>query len=115
MNDSRQRWRRFLADIAVYGIAFGVTNVISYLYVVAAGRTLKDDEFGVFNAILGLITLAGMVATSVQIAVTEATVRQSSRAGVAAFMRLTLRCALPLTLLVTVAAMPFASIIGAHA
>jgi len=103
------------ADIAVFGIAFGFTNLISYLYLVIAGRTLAAADFGVFNALLGLITLSGFLATSMQLAVTQAAARNPGQSGFAVLMRTTLQFAFPGIGLLVLAAMPFAAAIGADA
>ena len=114
MSGVRPDWRTVSADIAVFGIAFGFTNVISYLYLVIAGRTLAGSDFGVFNALLGLITLCGFLANSVQLAVTQAAAQNASRSELAVLMRTTLQSALPSTTLLVLAAMPFAAVIGAN-
>jgi O-antigen/teichoic acid export membrane protein len=115
MTDFQPSWRIIFADVALFGVAFGLTNVISYLYIVIAGRTLAAPEFGVFNALLGLMTLSGILATSVQLAVTQTAATSRSRPAFMALMRTTLRFALPGIALLTLAALPFASIIGANA
>ena len=103
------------ADIAVFGIAFGFTNVISYLYMIIAGRTLAPAQFAVFNALLGLVTLCGFLAGSIQIAVTQATAQNSGRSALALLMRTTLQFAVPGIGVLVLAAMPFAPAIGADA
>ena len=107
--------QRLSADIVVFGIAFGFTNLISYLYLVIVGRTLAAADFGVFNALLGLVTLSGFLATSMQLAVTQAAALTPGLAGLAVWMRTTLRFAFPSTALLVLAGMPFAPAIGADA
>jgi O-antigen/teichoic acid export membrane protein len=113
MSVVRQGWRTFSVDIVVYGVAFAGTNAISYLYLVIAGRTLAAADFGVFNALLGLITLCGFLASSVQFAVTQATARKPDHSALAAFLRIVLQFALPGIALLVLAGIPFAAAIGA--
>ena len=108
-------WRNLVSDTALFGLVFGLTNVISYLFVVVTGRMLLPAEFGVFNALLGLLTMAGAIAGAVQAAVTRAVSQHADRATFAALMRTTWRVAMPVTGMLTVVAIPFASTIGANA
>lgn len=115
MTTKHRNWRAILLDTALFGLVFGLTNIVSYLYVVVAGRSLAPSEFGVFNALLGLITMGGVFASSLQVAVTRAVVADARRASLAPLFRSVWRLALPGTVVLTIAAMPFASRIGANA
>ncbi len=108
-------WRVIFADTIIFGLVFGLSNVISYLYVVVAGRNLLPAEFGVFNALLGLLIMTGAFAGSLQVAVTRAVSKHANRDTFASLMHGTWRFALPGTVLLTSAALPFASRIGADA
>ena len=50
---------------------FMLTNLLSYCYILIAGRQLSPSEFGAFNALLGVITIGAIFATSLQVAVTR--------------------------------------------
>ena len=115
MTIAHHGWRTIVTDVFVFGVAFGLANVISYLYVVIAGRTLLPAQFGVFNALLGVIAISGFLAASLQLAITQAATLNPSRRALAALMRGTWRIALPGIALLTLASMPFAAAIGASA
>lgn len=102
-----------VADLVLYAATFSVTNVVSYVYLIVIGRTLTAAEFGVFNALSGLIAIAGSFAASFQIAVTQAAAHSPVRPTLAALMRVTARRAVPALVLVTALALPFADTIGA--
>ena len=115
MRRKHHTWRVIFADTIIFGLVFGLSNVISYLYVVVAGRNLLPAEFGVFNALLGLLIMTGAFAGSLQVAVTRAVSKHANRDTFASLMHGTWRFALPGTVLLTSAALPFASRIGADA
>lgn len=100
-------------DVAVFGLAFGTSSALAYVYIVVAGRTLAEAEFGVFNALLGLITLASFFATSVQLAATQAAADPAGARGLATLVRTTLVYAAPIVTAIALAGIPFASQIGA--
>jgi O-antigen/teichoic acid export membrane protein len=102
-------------DVTVFGLAFGMSSVLSYVYVLVAGRTLAEAEFGVFNALLGLITLASFFATSVQLAATQAAADPAGARGLTSLVRTTLVHAAPMIVAIALVGMPFASEIGASA
>ncbi len=106
-------WRTVLTDVLAVSITFGLVNVISYLYVVIAGRTLTPVEFGVFNVFAGVIGISGFLAGAWQLAVTQAATGSVSRTAVDALMRHTFRLTFPGITLATLVAMAFASQIGA--
>lgn len=115
MKKGHHNWRVIFADTVMFGLVFGLTNVISYLFLVVAGRNLLPAEFGVFNALLGLLTMTGAFAGSLQVAVTRAVSEHANRDTFASLMRATWRFSLPGTVLLTIVALPFASRIGANA
>jgi len=106
-------WRHFLADTVVYGVIFGLTNVVSYLFIVLVGRTLAAHEFGVFTALVGAIVIAGFFAGPLQLAVTQAAALLPSLSGLKRLTRTTVRSAFACIVLLTLAAIPYASRIGA--
>ena len=106
-------WRVLVADLLFFGAAFAVVNIIAYLYIVIAGRTLAGEEFGVFNALFGLIAIAGFLGSSVQLAVTQAAALNPGRSALTALMRATFRIGFPIIALLTCAGLPAASAIGA--
>jgi len=106
-------WRVLVADLLFFGAAFALVNIIAYLYIVIAGRTLAAEEFGVFNALFGLIAIAGFLASSVQLAVTQVTALDPSRSALTALMRATFRIGSPIIAVLTCAGLPAASAIGA--
>jgi len=115
MGFARSDWKLLVADFAMFGVAFGLTSLVSYLYVVVAGRTLVEAEFGVSNALVGLISMFGFFAASVQLAATRASTRNPSRETVIALTRRMLFLAAPVLVVITLAAVPFAPAIGATA
>lgn len=105
----------FVSNTLWFTVLFGMGNVLSYVYVVIVGRQLTATQFGVFNALLGLITLAGVVANAVQTAVTSIAVRSPDRAALRAVNRRTAWMAVPAVVAVTLACLPLAPLIGADA
>ena len=112
---SREAARNFIADVGAYGFGFAATNVIAFAYIVAAGRTLRPTEFAVFNALFGLITVAGYFSTSIQLAATEAATRNSSISVLPTLVAHTARLLFPACALATIAALPFGPAIGVTA
>jgi len=112
---SREAARDFIADVGAYGFGFAATNVIAFAYIVAAGRTLAPAEFAVFNALFGLITVAGYFSTSIQLAATEAATRNSNNSVLPTLVAQTARLLFPACALITIAALPFGPAIGATA
>ncbi|QOJ13734.1 MAG: hypothetical protein HRU75_03355 [Planctomycetia bacterium] len=55
---------RFAGDAAYYFIVNGVMNVANYAFLLVAVRTLTKPEFGVFNALLALLTLSTVMMNS---------------------------------------------------
>ena len=62
--------RTLAGDTMVFAILFGLANVASYLFVVIAGRMLPPTQFGVFNALVGILGMAGIFISSLQAAIT---------------------------------------------
>ncbi len=114
ISNELRRWTALFKDAFLFGLVFGLTNVVSYPFIVFAGRNLVPVEFGVFNALLGLLTLAGVFATSLQVAVTKVVNSRVDGKALRSLMGMTLRIALPSTALLTIVALPFASQIGAR-
>jgi len=112
---SREAARNFIADVGAYGFGFAATNVIAFAYIVAAGRTLRPTEFAVFNALFGLITVAGYFSTSIQLAATEAATRNSSVSVLPTLVAHTARLLFPACALATIAALPFGPAVGVTA
>jgi O-antigen/teichoic acid export membrane protein len=102
-----------VTDVVVYGVAFGVANVVSYCYIVIAGRTLVPAHFGVFNALLGVIGILGFLAASLQLAITQAAAVDPSRQALRMLMRSTLRIAAPAVAVLAAVAIFCAAKIGA--
>ncbi len=100
-------------DVISVTAAFGLASIISYIYVVTAGRTLSAAQFGVFNTLLGLITISGFFASSLQLAVAQAAALHPTRHALDMVIRGTYRIASPGIVLLVLVAMPFASKIGA--
>ena len=100
-------------DVLVFAIGFGLASVISYVYILFAGRTLAADQFGVLNTLLGLIAICGFFGSSLQTAVAQAAISSPTRHALSTLIRQTARVAIPGMALVIVLAAPFASGIGA--
>lgn len=100
-------------DALVFAVGFGAASIISYAYILSAGRTLTSEQFGVLNTLLGLIAICGFFGSSLQAAVAQAAILNPTRPALSALVRRTARVAFPGMALVTVLAMPFASSIGA--
>ncbi|MCV2351391.1 hypothetical protein [Paucibacter sp. Y2R2-4] len=65
-------WLAAFWDALLFGVIFGLTNVISYGFIVMTGRSLKPADYGTFSALLGLISLGGVFANSIQAGATQA-------------------------------------------
>ena len=115
LTDAHHRWRPIVSDVVAFATAFGLTNVVSYLYIVLAGRMLLPEQFGVLNALVGAIAISGFLAASLQLAITEATTLHPTRPALATFMRSAWRIAFPAIPILTLASMPFAAAIEASA
>ena len=100
-------------DGLVFYLAFSLASILSYVYVVLSSWTLSADEFGVFNTLLGLIAISGFFASSLQLAVAQAAVSNPTRSALMALVLRTCQIAFPGVALITAAAIPFASTIGA--
>ena len=106
--------RRSMAiDVLVFAIGFGLASVISYVYILFAGRTLAADQFGVLNTLLGLIAICGFFGSSLQTAVAQAAISSPTRHALSTLIRQIARVAIPGMALVVVLAAPFAAGIGA--
>jgi O-antigen/teichoic acid export membrane protein len=106
-------WQVIVIDLAVFASTFVVAGVLALVYSVIAGRTLSAAQFGLFNALFGVITIASHLAASIQLAATNVAVRHAHRSGLRQLLISTRRMTLPGTVLVTVAAMPLAGSFGA--
>src|SRR3954453_8651471 len=106
-------WHVIAVDLVVFGVTFGAAGVLALVYSVIAGRTLSAAQFGLFNALFGVITIASHLAASIQLAATNVAVRHAHRSGLRQLLISTRRMTLPGTVLVTVAAMPLAGSFGA--
>lgn len=58
-------------DFLRYAAAHLLASMLAYLYVLLAGRWLSLTDFGIFSTLLGLLTLGGIYATGLQVAVTQ--------------------------------------------
>ncbi|MDN3920478.1 lipopolysaccharide biosynthesis protein [Roseateles violae] len=67
---------------------------MSYCYLLIAGRRLAAAEFGVFNALLGVITIGGFLASSLQVAATQIVRQRLDRDTLRYLLRIGLRMAL---------------------
>lgn len=108
-------WRVIVIDLAFFASTFVVAGLLALVYSVIAGRTLSAAQFGLFNALFGVITIASHLAASIQLAATNVAVRHAHKSGLRQLLISTRRMTLPSTLLVTVAVMPFAGSFGASA
>ena len=109
------RWQVIVIDLAVFASTFVVAGVLALVYSVMAGRTLSAAQFGLFNALFGVITIASHLAASIQLAATNVAVRHAHRSGLRQLLISTRRMTLPGIVLVTVVAMPLAGSFGASA
>jgi O-antigen/teichoic acid export membrane protein len=107
-------WRSLATDVAIYGSAYAVANGVAFLYIVVAGRTLSHDQFGLFNALFGLITVTGYFSVSVQLAATEAAALSQQRSALVGLMARMFRRAVPTIAFLTVAAIPLGAAIHAQ-
>lgn len=107
-----QGWQESFANTVLFGLVFGLTNLVSYLFLVVAGRSLLPAEFGVFNALLGLLTIGGIFASSIQVAVTREVTKDVGRDTLVSLIRAVWQIAIPGTALATIAVIPFAGRIG---
>ena len=106
--------RTLAGDTMVFAILFGLANVASYLFVVIAGRMLPPTQFGVFNALVGILGMAGIFISSLQAAITQSVVVVAGRATLVRMLRTIWRLGLVTTALGVLIASPFASSIGAN-
>jgi O-antigen/teichoic acid export membrane protein len=102
-------------DLAVFASTFVVAGALALVYSVIAGRTLSPAQFGLFNALFGVITIASHLAASIQLAATNLATRQAHAVALRQLLISTRRMTLAATLLVTLAVMPFAGWFGATA
>ena len=109
------RWRVIIIDLAVFASTFVVAGVLALVYSVVAGRTLSAAQFGLFNALFGVITIASHLAASIQLAATNVAARHAHPSGLRQLLTSARRMTLPGTVLVTLAVMPFAGLFGASA
>jgi len=58
-------------QLVVFTVLFALTNAISYVYVVISGRVLSPEYFAVLNALVGVVSLAGVLASAHQLEVTR--------------------------------------------
>src|SRR4051812_34773497 len=98
---SQHNWRTFTADVLTFSTTFGLATIAALLYIVVAGRTLSAHEFGVFNALLGVMTVASYLATSLQVAATQAAAWSPFKSCLARVANRTWRLTLLPTVLVT--------------
>ena len=68
----------FIVDNFWYGLSSILLNLLNYAYVLVALHYLSKGDFGAFNALVALLTLATVVANPLQLQVTK-TVSQSPR------------------------------------
>lgn len=72
LEENKKTWRSTLFEAILFGVIFGLTNVISYGYIVVAARKLPAVEYGTFSALMGLVALGGVFANSIQAGATQA-------------------------------------------
>ena len=108
-------WQAIVVDLAFFASTFVVAGVLALVYSVIAGRTLSSAQFGLFNALFGVITIASHLAASIQLAATDVATRHAHKFGLPQLLISTRRMTLPGTVLVTVAVMPLAGLFGASA
>ena len=110
-----RNWRRIFGDVVFYALVFSVNNIVSYLFIVIAGREFSAPEFGVFSALLGLITMAGIFSTSFQVATTQAVSLHADQAVLRGLIRHISRVTLPVISGLTLLMLPLGPRIGASA
>jgi O-antigen/teichoic acid export membrane protein len=88
-------------DLAVFASTFIVAGVLALLYSVLAGRTLSPAQFGLFNALFGVITLASHLAASIQLAATNIATREAHKLALRGVLISAARMTLPGTVLST--------------
>jgi O-antigen/teichoic acid export membrane protein len=108
-------WQVIAIDLAVFASTFIVAGVLALLYSVLAGRTLSPAQFGLFNALFGVITLASHLAASIQLAATNIATREAHKLALRGVLISAARMTLPGTVLSTGAAMLVAGSFGASA
>lgn len=95
--------------------AFGATNLFSYGFLFVAGRYLAKPSFGLLNSLVGVLAIVGLLAGSVQVALTRTVAlnRDIGLAGLRVFLGRTARYG-SWTLLLSLPAMPIlARVLGA--
>jgi hypothetical protein len=70
--NTSKTWRETLSDFLLFSMVFGLTNVISYGFIVVAGRHLEAIEYGKFSVLVGFIALGGVFANAIQAGATQA-------------------------------------------
>jgi O-antigen/teichoic acid export membrane protein len=103
-----------LRQVVVFGMTFVATNVISYAFVVVAGRTLTPSQFSMLNALLGLIGLATVLASALQLEVTRRVARDASRLAFSEIVVGATMQVFPGVAIGTVLAILASKLIGAH-
>jgi O-antigen/teichoic acid export membrane protein len=68
-------------DLLRYAAAQLLGSALAYVYVLLAGRWLSLADFGIFSTLLGLLTLGGIYATGLQVAVTQLSARTPPSLG----------------------------------
>src|SRR5581483_1494414 len=111
--ESQAAWARSVGDVGVYTLAFALTNIASYAYLVLIGRTISAGQFVVFNSLFGLISILGVVATSVQVAVTKAGAARQSRRTFNLLLKRVWKGSLALSALLLVLGVALGHLIGA--
>jgi O-antigen/teichoic acid export membrane protein len=107
-------WRALIGDVAVFTVAFAITNIASYLYLVLVGRHISLGQFGVVNALFGVISIFSVTSASLQVAVTQATAKCATRPVFDAVLRRTVWLAFWTAAATTIAGLLFADRFGAR-
>jgi O-antigen/teichoic acid export membrane protein len=111
---AHQNWRHLAVDIIFVAGVFGVSSVLSFVYIILVGRILSGQQFGAFNALLGLMTVFNYFPVSLQLAATRVAALRSSLVQLDNLMRFAWHVALPLVVLFTIAMTSAGSLVNAR-
>src|SRR4051794_24390728 len=95
-------WHVIAVDLIVFGFTFGAAGALALVYSVIAGRTLSSAQFGLFNALFGVITIASHLGTSIQLAATSVATRHPDKLALRQLVVSTVRMTLPATVVISI-------------
>lgn len=103
----------FAYDTIIYTIAFGIANVISFIYIIIVGRSLSASHFGVFNTLLGFISIAGYLGTSIQLSVIQTVTASPHASTFSRLLQQVVKIIIPGLVLTLIVTLPFVDHVGA--